>query len=239
MFSCQRILKVCLIWFVLISFNLHAATKKKASADGCQNLMMSTKSTWQKFFQPKLSKAKLKSQMGKESRFSMSVGSGGEGEVVAHIEKINRKLNFWVEKHYRDEDNAKESFRQLGLLSKIAKLGILEPFTVIQVVSCDQKTMKMEFLEGRDVSFILHSETLDMQGQDRVQIEFDSAMRRLSTKLNEIGLKTTIEESAGLIEGILVSGIWEGHSVEIAIWDNNVLVNADTGRMTIIDIDPE
>jgi hypothetical protein len=99
--------------------------------------------------------------------------------------------------------------------------------------------MKMEFLEGRDVSFILNSETLDMQGQDRVQKNFDSAMRMLPAKFNEIGLKTTIEESDGLMTGILISGTWEGHPIEMAIWETNVLVNAETGQMTIIDIDPE
>jgi hypothetical protein len=39
--------------------------------------------------------------------------------------------------------------------------------------------------------------------------------------------------------GILISGTWEGHPIEMAIWETNVLVNAETGQMTIIDIDPE
>lgn len=211
------------------------------SLGACDSLIQSTQ--WERFFDPVVTHEQVRENWDRLNK-PTAIGFGFEGEVEGYVDTSEGPSRVLARKHFFYKRDAEAAFRQMNLLNRIKKKLTLNSLNTLQTIRMDGSNVIMSFVEGRDVESIIKDKRLPLQKRRMVEQRYKTAAKSFTNSLQKIGFKVDSSFWPGFFEVSGTIKLDDGnptayHMLKILIGPQNVIVDADTGSMTLIDLDAE
>jgi len=199
-------------------------------------------SNWQPFFSPKVTEKDIRAH-GIEH-----VGTGSEGDIygiVAPDGSLESKKTFFATK------SIAATLKRYRLVKALADKGVLEPFQLLPLKWAKDDSIGLNFIEGRSLKDIVRENPRDPRVRN-LYAKYLAGLRRVNAKMNaaHTPLRPSVSSSSHLArscerflggkqKGLPLASLYvfgDQGELEFAIYAENVVVEARSGEMYLVDL---
>lgn len=198
--------------------------------------------SWQPFFEPHVTKSALLKKLEATATTPAYVdvalqNSGGEAFVDAVGFRNKTETELFIQKTYYTRSDANADKIGFANLKMFEQDGKLSGFNVVNVIGIVQNVIKLEIVEGQQLTKILRDFAKHPEGL-KLKERYMRYVKEIKIDFEAMGYLVVEQESPidGLVDlAVYANGEASFANLVFSISTDNVMVEAATGQMTILD----